>query len=82
MNKMTRKEEIQKQIEDLQNELMEIVDTEEKSKLKELKSKYEEHHKLNISDEAIQAAVELSSKFITEKKSKELVEKLHMKLYS
>ena len=32
-----------------------------------LKSKYEEHHKLNISDEAIKAAVELSSKFITER---------------
>ncbi|MBE7706776.1 MAG: ATP-dependent Clp protease ATP-binding subunit [Cyanobacteria bacterium SIG30] len=35
--------------------------------IKGLKSKYEEHHKLNISDEAIVAAVELSSKFITER---------------
>lgn len=41
MIKMTRKEEIQKKIEDLQNELMEILDIEEKSKLKQFKSKYE-----------------------------------------
>ena len=32
-----------------------------------LKPKYEEHHKLHISDEAIIAATELSSKFITER---------------
>ena len=32
-----------------------------------LKPKYEEHHKLIISDEAIVAATELSSKFITER---------------
>jgi len=32
-----------------------------------LKAKYEEHHKLHISDEAIIAAVELSIKFITER---------------
>ena len=32
-----------------------------------LKPKYEEHHKLHISDEAIVAATELSSKFITER---------------
>jgi len=32
-----------------------------------LKPKYEEHHKLHISDEAIIAAVELSIKFITER---------------
>jgi ATP-dependent Clp protease ATP-binding subunit ClpC len=32
-----------------------------------LKSKYEEHHKLNISDEAIIAAVSLSEKYITER---------------
>jgi len=35
--------------------------------IKGLKSKYEEHHKLVISDEAIVAATELSSKFITER---------------
>ena len=35
--------------------------------IKGLKSKYEEHHKLFISDEAIVAATELSSKFITER---------------
>ncbi len=35
--------------------------------IKGLKPKYEEHHKLIISDEAIVAAVELSSKFITER---------------
>ena len=35
--------------------------------IKGLKPKYEEHHRLNISDEAIVAAVELSSKFITER---------------
>jgi ATP-dependent Clp protease ATP-binding subunit ClpC len=35
--------------------------------IKGLKPKYEEHHKLHISDEAIVAAVELSSKFITER---------------
>ena len=35
--------------------------------IKGLKSKYEEHHKLLISDEAIVAATELSSKFITER---------------
>ncbi len=35
--------------------------------IKGLKSKYEEHHKLIISDEAIVAATELSSKFITER---------------
>ena len=35
--------------------------------IKGLKAKYEEHHRLNISDEAIVAAVELSSKFITER---------------
>ncbi len=32
-----------------------------------LRSKYEEHHKLKISDEAIIAATELSSKYITER---------------
>ena len=32
-----------------------------------LKSKYEEHHKLKISDEAIIAATELSNKYITER---------------
>ena len=35
--------------------------------IKGLKSKYEEHHKLIISDEAIEAATKLSSKFITER---------------
>ncbi len=35
--------------------------------IKGLKQKYEEHHKLFISDEAIIAATELSSKFITER---------------
>ena len=35
--------------------------------IKGLKSKYEDHHKLFISDEAIVAATELSSKFITER---------------
>lgn len=35
--------------------------------IKGLKPKYEEHHKLHISDEAIVAATELSSKFITER---------------
>ena len=35
--------------------------------LKGLKSKYEEHHKLRISDEAIVAATELSSKYITDR---------------
>ena len=35
--------------------------------IKGLKSKYEEHHKLFISDEAIVAATGLSSKFITER---------------
>ena len=35
--------------------------------IKGLKPKYEEHHKLFISDEAIIAATELSSKFITER---------------
>ncbi|MBR5305219.1 MAG: ATP-dependent Clp protease ATP-binding subunit [Candidatus Gastranaerophilales bacterium] len=35
--------------------------------IKGLKQKYEEHHKLIISDEAIVAATELSSKFITER---------------
>ncbi len=35
--------------------------------IKGLKPKYEEHHKLTISDEAIVAATELSSKFITER---------------
>ncbi|MBQ8847672.1 MAG: ATP-dependent Clp protease ATP-binding subunit [Candidatus Gastranaerophilales bacterium] len=35
--------------------------------IKGLKPKYEEHHKLIISDEAIVAATELSSKFITER---------------
>ena len=35
--------------------------------IKGLKTKYEEHHKLFISDEAIVAATELSSKFITER---------------
>jgi len=35
--------------------------------IKGLKPKYEEHHKLFISDEAIVAATELSSKFITER---------------
>ncbi len=35
--------------------------------IKGLKSKYEEHHKLHISDEAIVAATELSVKFITER---------------
>src|SRR5574344_876490 len=32
-----------------------------------LKSKYEKHHRLNISDEAIIAAVKLSSKYITDR---------------
>lgn len=32
-----------------------------------LRPKYEEHHKLNISDEAIVAAVKLSSKYVTER---------------
>ncbi len=35
--------------------------------IKGLKPKYEDHHKLFISDEAIVAATELSSKFITER---------------
>ena len=35
--------------------------------IKGLKQKYEDHHKLIISDEAIVAATELSSKFITER---------------
>ncbi len=35
--------------------------------IKGLKAKYEEHHKLHISDEAIVAATELSVKFITER---------------
>ena len=35
--------------------------------LKGLKPKYEEHHKLRISDEAIVAATELSSKYITDR---------------
>ncbi|HIT56175.1 TPA: ATP-dependent Clp protease ATP-binding subunit, partial [Candidatus Galligastranaerophilus intestinigallinarum] len=35
--------------------------------IKGLKSKYEEHHKLKISDEAIVAATELSNKYITER---------------
>ena len=35
--------------------------------LRGLKSKYEEHHRLNISDAAIIAAVELSSKYITDR---------------
>ena len=35
--------------------------------LKGLRSKYEEHHGLNISDEAIVAAVQLSSKYITDR---------------
>ncbi len=35
--------------------------------LKGLKSKYEEHHKLRISDEALVAATELSSKYITDR---------------
>ena len=35
--------------------------------IKGLKSKYEEHHKLIISDEAIVAAVNLSSKYITDR---------------
>ena len=35
--------------------------------LKGLKPKYEEHHKLIISDEAIVAAVQLSSKYITDR---------------
>ncbi len=35
--------------------------------LKGLKPKYEEHHKLKISDEAIVAATELSSKYITDR---------------
>ena len=35
--------------------------------IKGLKSKYEEHHKLKISDEAIIAATELSNKYITER---------------
>ncbi len=35
--------------------------------LKGLKSKYEEHHKLIISDEAIVAAVKLSNKYITDR---------------
>ena len=35
--------------------------------LKGLKGKYEDHHKLRISDEAIVAAVKLSSKYITDR---------------
>ena len=35
--------------------------------IKGLRSKYEEHHGLNISDEAIVAAVQLSSKYITDR---------------
>ncbi len=35
--------------------------------LKGLKGKYEDHHKLKISDEAIVAAVKLSSKYITDR---------------
>ena len=35
--------------------------------LKGLKQKYEDHHKLIISDEAIEAAVKLSSKYITDR---------------
>jgi len=35
--------------------------------IKGLKAKYEEHHKLHISDEAIVAATELSVKFLTER---------------
>lgn len=35
--------------------------------IKGLRSKYEEHHKLNISDEAIIAATKLSSKYITDR---------------
>ncbi len=35
--------------------------------MKGLKPKYEEHHKLNISDEAIVAATELSAKYITDR---------------
>jgi len=35
--------------------------------LRGLKTKYEEHHRLNISDAAIIAAVELSSKYITDR---------------
>ncbi len=35
--------------------------------IKGLKPKYEEHHKLNISDEAIVAATELSYKYITDR---------------
>ena len=35
--------------------------------LKGLKQKYEEHHKLIISDEAIESAVKLSSKYITDR---------------
>ena len=35
--------------------------------LRGLKAKYEEHHRLNISDAAIIAAVELSSKYITDR---------------
>lgn len=35
--------------------------------IKGLKPKYEEHHGLNISDEAIVAAVQLSSKYITDR---------------
>lgn len=35
--------------------------------IKGLRSRYEEHHKLNISDEAIIAAAKLSSKYITDR---------------
>ncbi len=35
--------------------------------IKGLRSKYEEHHKLNISDDAIVAATKLSSKYITDR---------------
>src|SRR5574344_1532404 len=35
--------------------------------MKGLKSKYEEHHRLNISDEALVAAANLSSKYITDR---------------
>ncbi|MGB8656968.1 MAG: ATP-dependent Clp protease ATP-binding subunit [Candidatus Zixiibacteriota bacterium] len=35
--------------------------------LKGLKGKYEEHHKINISDEAIEAAVKLADRYITGK---------------
>ena len=44
-----------------------IIDEESIEIIKGLKPKYEEHHKLIISDEAIVAAVKLSNKYITDR---------------